>query len=264
MNKKLVLIDGLSILNRAYYGIPELTNSEGLHTNGIYGFLNILFKILEEEKPEYLCVAFDVSAPTFRHELYTEYKGTRKGMPDELREQIPVMKEVLKSMGICMIEKAGLEADDILGTLAKKAEKDGFFVSLVSGDRDLLQIASEQIKIRIPKTRGGKTEVEDYYAKDVLEKYQVTPLQFIELKALMGDTSDNIPGVPKIGEKTATDLMVKYQSIEGIYENIEEITKNSIKQTLLENKHLANLSKTLATIEINGEFDFTYDAMKYT
>lgn len=263
MNKKLVLIDGLSILNRAYYGIPELTNSEGLHTNGIYGFLNILFKILEEEKPEYLCVAFDVSAPTFRHELYTEYKGTRKGMPDELREQIPVMKEVLKSMGICMIEKAGLEADDILGTLAKKAEKDGFFVSLVSGDRDLLQIASEQIKIRIPKTRGGKTEVEDYYAKDVLEKYQVTPLQFIELKALMGDTSDNIPGVPKIGEKTATDLMVKYQSIEGIYENIEEITKNSIKQTLLENKHLANLSKTLATIEINGEFDFTYDAMKY-
>ncbi len=263
MNKKLVLIDGLSILNRAYYGVPDLTNAEGLHTNGIYGFLNIMFKILDEEKAEYLCVAFDVSAPTFRHNIYKEYKGTRKSMPEELREQIPVIKEVLTSMGIHIMEQPGLEADDILGTMAKRAEKDGFAVSLVSGDRDLLQIASDNIKIRIPKTKGGKTEIEDYYAKDVFDTYQVTPEQFIELKALMGDASDNIPGVPKVGEKTATELMVTYGSIEGIYENLEEIKKNSIRQSLLENRHLADLSKVLATIEIHGDIHFTYEDLTY-
>ena len=171
------------------------------------GFLNILFKILEEEKPDYLTVAFDVKAPTFRHEIYKEYKGTRKPMPEELREQVPVMKEVLQAMGVLIMEKAGLEADDILGTIAKRSEKEGIEVSLVSGDRDLLQIASEHIKIRIPKTKGGKTEIENYYAADVEKAYQVTPLQFIDLKALMGDTADNIPGVPKVGEKTATDLI---------------------------------------------------------
>ena len=164
---KIVLIDGHSILNRAFYGVPDLTNAKGLHTNAVYGFLNILFKILEEEKPDYLTVAFDVKAPTFRHELYKEYKGTRKPMPEELREQVPVMKEVLQAMGVLIMEKAGLEADDILGTIAKRSEKEGMEVSLVSGDRDLLQIASEHIKIRIPKTKGGKTEIEDYYAADV-------------------------------------------------------------------------------------------------
>ena len=213
MSKKMVLIDGHSILNRAFYGVPDLSNAQGLHTNAVYGFLNIMFKILEEEKPEYLAVAFDVHAPTFRHELFKEYKGTRKPMPEELREQVPVMKEVLQSMGICTVEKAGLEADDILGTLAKRGEKEGMEVALVSGDRDLLQIASDHIKIRIPKTKGGKTEIEDYYASDVQEAYQVTPVQFIELKALMGDSSDNIPGVPKVGPKTATDLMVQYLSL---------------------------------------------------
>ena len=161
--EKLVLIDGHSILNRAFYGVPDLTNSEGLHTNAVYGFLNILFKILEEEKPDYLTVAFDVHAPTFRHEIYKEYKGTRKPMPQELREQVPVIKEVLGAMGIRMMEQAGLEADDILGTLAKRAERQGIEVSLVSGDRDLLQVATEKIKIRIPKTKGGRTEIEDYY-----------------------------------------------------------------------------------------------------
>lgn len=261
--KKLVLIDGHSILNRAFYGIPDLTNGEGLHTNAIYGFLNIMFKIVEEENPEYLAVAFDVSAPTFRHEMYSEYKGTRKGMPEELKEQVPVMKEVLKAMGILIMEKPGLEADDILGTFAKRAQGAGLEIALVSGDRDLLQIADEHIKIRIPKTKGGKTEVEDYYAKDVLEAYQVTPLQFIELKALMGDTSDNIPGVPKIGPKTATDLMVKYGSIESIYENLEQITKKSVKETLQNNRHLADLSKTLATIEINGDIPFTLEDAVY-
>ena len=261
MSSKLVLIDGHSILNRAFYGVPLLTNAEGLHTNGIYGFLNILFKILEEEKPDYLCVAFDVKEPTFRHKMYAEYKGTRKPMPQELREQVPVLQEVLAAMQITVVKKGGYEADDILGTLAKRAEKDNIEVTLVSGDRDLLQIASEQIKIRIPKTKGGKTETEDYYAKDVLEKYQVTPAQFIELKALMGDTSDNIPGVPKVGEKTAISLMVSYGSIEGIYEHIEEISKKSIKESLQENRELADLSKVLATIKTDCELDVTFDDM---
>ena len=256
MSKKLVLIDGHSILNRAFYGVPELTNSEGLHTNAVYGFLNILFKLLDEEKPDALAVAFDLSAPTFRHKMYDAYKGTRKGMPEELKEQVPVMKQVLQSMQVLIMEKEGYEADDILGTMAKRAEKEGYEVSLVSGDRDLLQIASEHIKIRIPKTKGNRTEIEDYYAADVMDKYQVTPLQFIELKALMGDASDNIPGVPKVGEKTATGLMVEYGSLDNIYEHVEEITKKSIKQSLIDNKDLAYLSLKLATICIDAEIPY--------
>ena len=260
MSKKLVLIDGHSILNRAFYGVPDLSNASGLHTNAIYGFLNILFKILEEEKPDYLAVAFDVHAKTFRHEMFEQYKGTRKPMPEELREQVPVMKEVLKAMGIVIMEQAGLEADDIMGTLAKKAEKNGLEVSLVSGDRDLLQIASTKIKIRIPKTKMGRTEIEDYYEDDVKAAYQVTPLQFIELKALMGDTADNIPGVPKIGEKTATALMVEYGSIENIYAHVEEISKKSVKETLKENRELADLSKKLATIKVDCDVELDYEA----
>lgn len=259
---KIVLIDGHSILNRAFYGVPDLTNAKGLHTNAVYGFLNILFKILEEEKPDYLTVAFDVKAPTFRHELYKEYKGTRKPMPEELREQVPVMKEVLQAMGVLIMEKAGFEADDILGTIAKRSEKKGMEVSLVSGDRDLLQIASEHIKIRIPKTKGGKTEIEDYYAADVEKAYQVNPIQFIDLKALMGDTADNIPGVPKVGEKTATELMVTYGSLDAIYEHVEEITKKSIRESLIANKELADLSKILATINIDADIDFSYEKAK--
>ena len=220
---KIVLIDGHSMLNRAFYGVPDLTNAKGLHTNAIYGFLNILFKILEEEKPDYLTVAFDVHAPTFRHEMYKEYKGTRKPMPEELRQQVPVMKQVLEAMGVLIVEKAGLEADDILGTIAKRSEAEGIEVALVSGDRDLLQIATDHIKIRIPKTRGGKTEIEDYYAKDVFERYQVTPEEFIDLKALMGDTADNIPGVPGIGEKTATKITTQYHSIETAHDHVEEL-----------------------------------------
>lgn len=262
MSQKLVLIDGHSILNRAFYGVPDLTNSQGLHTNAVYGFLNIMFKILEEEQPDYLTVAFDVHAPTFRHEIYQEYKGTRKPMPQELREQVPVMKQMLMAMGICIMEKPGLEADDILGTLAKRGEKEGMEVALVSGDRDLLQIASDHIKIRIPKTRGGKTEIEDYYAKDVQAKYQVTPLQFIDLKALMGDTADNIPGVPRVGEKTATELMIQFGSLENIYEHVEEITKKAIKESLINNKELADLSKTLATINVNAELEYGFEQAK--
>ena len=256
---KIVLIDGHSILNRAFYGVPALTNAKGMHTNAIYGFLNIMFKILEEEQPEYLTVAFDVSAPTFRHKLYQEYKGTRKPMPDELREQVPVIKEVLQAMGVYIVEKAGFEADDIMGTIAKRSEQAGMEVSLVSGDRDLLQIASEHIKIRIPKTKGGKTEIEDYYAKDVLAVYQVTPQQFIELKALMGDTADNIPGVPKVGEKTATELMTTYGSIDNIYAHLDGISKKSIRESLAANRELADLSKVLATIDTNAEIDFSQE-----
>ena len=185
MSEKLVLIDGHSILNRAFFGLPDLTNAEGLHTNAVYGFLNILFKILEEEQPEYLTVAFDVHAPTFRHKMFDAYKGTRKPMAEELRQQVPLMKEMLRAMGVTVIEKEGLEADDLLGTIAKRSEAAGYEVSVVSGDRDLLQLASDHIKIRIPKTRRTGTEIEDYNTKEVLEKYQVTPLQFIDVKALM-------------------------------------------------------------------------------
>ena len=207
MREKILLIDGHSILNRAFYGLPDLTNAEGLHTNAIYGFLNILFKILEEEKPDYLTVAFDLHAPTFRHKQYEAYKGARKPMPMELREQIPVMKDVLSAMGVTMITKEGYEADDLLGTVAKKSEEKGMDVTILSGDRDLLQLASSHICIRIPKTKGGKTTIEDYYENDVKEAYQLTPLQIIELKALMGDTADNIPGLPGVGEKTATKIL---------------------------------------------------------
>ena len=256
---KLVLIDGHSILNRAFYGVPDLTNAAGLHTNAIYGFLNILFKILDEESPDYLTVAFDVKAPTFRHEMFKEYKGTRKPMPEELREQVPVMKEVLQAMGIRIIEQAGYEADDLLGTIAKRAEAEGIDVSLVSGDRDLLQIATDRIRIRIPKTKGGRTEIENYYAADVEAKYQVNPVQFIDLKALMGDTADNIPGVPKVGEKTATDLMVQFGSLDGIYEHIDEVTKKSIKESLIQNKDLAYLSRELATIKIDSPLTYTLE-----
>lgn len=256
MSEKLVLIDGHSILNRAFFGIPDLTNSEGLHTNAVYGFLNIMFKILEEEKPNYLTVAFDVSQPTFRHEMFAEYKGTRKPMASELREQVPLMKEMLKAMGVTVIEKGGYEADDLLGTIAKKSEAQGLEVSVVSGDRDLLQLATDHIKIRIPKTKRTGTEIEDYYAKDVLEKYQVTPTQFIDVKALMGDTSDNIPGVPGIGEKTATALIVQYGSIENAHDHVEEIKPPRASANLKEHYDMAQMSKTLATIEINADIAY--------
>lgn len=193
MSEKIVLIDGHSIINRAFYGVPDLTNAEGLHTNGIYGFLNIMFRILDEEKPEYLAVAFDLKAPTFRHKMYDAYKGTRKPMPEELREQVPVLKELLAAMGIPLLMMEGYEADDLLGTAAKKSEEAGVDAVIVSGDRDLLQLATEKIMIRMPKTKRGVTEIENYHAQDVKDAYQVTPSQIIELKALMGDASDNIP-----------------------------------------------------------------------
>ena len=259
MREKIVLIDGHSILNRAFYGVPDLTNSEGLHTNAVYGFLNIMFKILDEEKPEYLTVTFDVHAPTFRHEMYQEYKGTRKPMAEELRQQVPVIKEVLKAMNIEIIEQAGLEADDLLGTISHQCEKEGLDVSIISGDRDTLQLTTEHIKVRIPKTKQGKTEIEDYLAADVKERYGVTPTEFIDVKALMGDTSDNIPGVPSIGEKTATNLIVSYGSIENAYAHVDEIKPPRAQKALSEYYDMAQMSKELATICITCPIPFSYE-----
>lgn len=262
MSSKIVLIDGHSILNRAFYGLPDLTNAEGLHTNAIYGFLTIMFKLLEEEKPEYLTVAFDVHAPTFRHKMYAEYKGTRKPMADELRQQVPVIKEVLHAMGVKTIECAGLEADDLIGTLSNRCENEGMEVTVISGDRDLLQLATEHVKIRIPKTKQGKTEIEDYYAKDVEERYQVTPKEFIDLKALMGDTADNIPGVPSIGEKTATKIITQYHSIEEAHEHVDELKPPRASRALSEHWDLAVLSKELATINVKADFPYELSEAK--
>ena len=256
MCEKILLIDGHSILNRAFYGLPDLTNSEGLHTGAVYGFLNILFKVLGEEKPEYLAVAFDRSEPTFRHTKYPEYKGTRKPMPQELKEQIPLLKEMLEKMGITTVSLAGFEADDILGTLAKKGEEKGMDVIILSGDRDLLQLATKKTMIRLPRTAKGQTVIEDYKEDQVQERYLVTPAQIIELKALMGDAADNIPGIPGVGEKTATRLLVEYGSIENAFSHVEEISQKRARESLRENYHMAQLSKELATIRTNSPIEF--------
>lgn len=262
MNGKLLLIDGHSILNRAFYGVPPLNNAAGIPTNAVYGFLNIMLRIVDEEKPDYITVAFDLKAPTFRHKMYEEYKGTRKPMPDELREQVPLIKETLNAMGIKTVEFAGYEADDILGTLAYKAQEAGLMVSVLSGDRDLLQLATSKIKIRIPKTKKGQTEIEDYYADDVFNLYGVTPKEFIDLKALMGDTADNIPGVPGIGEKTAAAIIKEYKSIECAYENVDNIKPTRAKNSLSENYDLAKLSKELATINLQVPLEYEFDDAK--
>lgn len=266
--KKIVLIDGNSILNRAFYGImgnKMLTTPDGKYTNAVYGFLAILFKVLEDIEPEYLMVTFDLKAPTARHKLYDGYKATRKGMPNELAEQMPILKDILKSMNIKVIEKEGYEADDVLGTMAKRAEKDGFDVTIVSGDRDTFQLTSNRVKVRIPHTKMGKTETETFGREEVLKKYGVTPKQLIEVKGLQGDTSDNIPGVPGIGEKTALDLVKKYKTIDGIYEAIEkgeDDLKPKAKERLLENKELAMLSRTLGTINLEVPIEENLEEFK--
>ena len=263
MSEKIVLIDGHSILNRAFYGVPDLTNSEGLHTNAVYGFLNIMFKILDEEQPEYLTVTFDVHAPTFRHKMYADYKGTRKPMAEELRQQVPVIKEVLQAMNIEIIEKEGFEADDLLGTISRMCEEKGMDVSIISGDRDTLQLATEHVKIRIPKTKQGRTEVEDYNAAEVEEHYGVTPKEFIDVKALMGDASDNIPGVPGIGEKTATKIIQQYKSIENAYEHADELKPPRASKNLKEYWEQAKMSKVLATIDIHADIDFDLEKARH-
>ena len=261
--KKLLLIDGNSILNRAFYGLPDLTTSDGRHTNAVLGFLNIILKVIDEEQASHVCVAFDLKEPTFRHKMYSEYKGTRHPMPDELREQVPLIKEVLKSMNIFTISKAGYEADDILGTLSRVGEKSGYEVTVLSGDRDLLQLATDKILIKIPKTKAGKTEIYNYYDKDVINEYGVTPVIFIDMKGLMGDSSDNIPGVPGVGPKSAGKLLVDYGSMDGIYEHIDELKKSKMKDNLIEFKDQAYMSKELATIKLDCKLDAKLEDMIY-
>lgn len=257
--EKLLLIDGFSILSRAFYGIPDLNNSQGLHTNAIYGFLNIMFKLLEEEQADHLAVAFDLKEPTFRHRMFEGYKGTRKPMPQELHEQVPVLKEVLAAMHIPMLSLAGYEADDILGTIAKRCQSELCEVSIISGDRDLLQLADEHIQIRIPKTNRSGTEIYNYYPEQLREEYGVSPQEFIEMKALMGDASDNIPGVPGIGEKTAAALIQQYHSIEAAYERVDELKPPRASKNLREYWEQAKLSKTLATICTEVPIEFHYE-----
>ena len=254
MEQKLLLIDGNSILNRAFYGLPDMTNSQGLHTNAVLGFLNIMFKFLEEENPTHLAVAFDLKAPTFRHKMFADYKGTRKG--------VPVIREVLQAMNIPLMMKEGYEADDLLGTMSVLGEEAGFEVKIVSGDRDLLQLATKKVQIRIPKTNRAGTVVEDYYEDDVLEKYQVTPKEFIDVKALMGDASDNIPGIPGIGEKTATKLIKEFKTLENAYAHIDEVKPNRAKNNLQEYYDQGVMSKELATIKLDSPIDITFEEAK--
>ena len=257
-SNRLLIIDGNSIMNRAFYGIMNtkaLMSADGTYTNAIYGFLAILFKELEDLEPEYIAVAFDLKAPTHRHQMYKEYKGTRHAMPEELAQQMPIIKEILKDMNITVIEKEGYEADDILGTLSKLAEKEGIKTTILSGDRDTFQLASKNITIRIPRTKMGKTETEDYDEAKIEEEYGIKPKQLIQVKGLMGDTSDNIPGVPGVGEKTALKLIKEYQNIDKLYEDLENgdtTIKGALKEKLTNNKELAILSRTLGTILLDA------------
>lgn len=261
--EKLVVIDGNSIINRAFYGLPDLTITDGRHTNAVLGFLNILIKLTQEEQPDYLAVAFDVKHPTFRHEMFPDYKGTRKGMPEELREQVPLLKQMLKAMGILTIECPGFEADDILGALSAKGKRDGKKVTLVSGDRDLLQLCSEEVLVRLPKTTRAGTEIEDYTPEKVMEVFGVTPSQIVDLKGLMGDSSDNIPGVPGIGKTTAPKILAKFPTVEEAIAHAEEVEPKKARESLIQNAELARLSKVLATIRTDWEPEFSYETAKF-
>ena len=262
---KLLLIDGNSIMNRGFYALPvDLTNQKGQHTNALLGFLNIFFRIYEEERPTHICVAFDVHAPTFRHEQYAEYKGKRNPMPDELREQMPMIKELLHTMKIQTMEAAGYEADDLIGTMSRKGMDAGMEVTVLSGDRDLLQLATDTVMIRIPKTRGGKTTVEDYHAAEVESTYGVTPTEFIEMKGLMGDTSDNIPGVPGIGPKTAEKLIRNYHTVESVLDHIPEMPQNKMRAALEENREMAVFSRDLSRILLTAPLPVDLSDTKVT
>lgn len=266
--KKLVLIDGNSIMNRAFYGImgsKALTTKDGKYTNAIYGFLAILFKLLEDEKPDYIGVSFDLKAPTARHKMYEGYKANRKGMPTELAEQMPIIKDVLRAMNIDIIEKEGYEGDDIIGTLSRYGEQKGLEVVILSGDRDTFQLATDNVRINIPRTKAGKTETEIFNREKVKEVYGIEPKQLIEVKGLQGDTSDNIPGVPGIGEKTALSLVQKYGTIDNLYKKLESgeaDIKGKQKEKLEENKDLAYLSRTLGEINTQVPIEDTLEELK--
>lgn len=258
---KLVVIDGNSILNRAFYGImgsKMLQTADGTYTNAVYGFLTIMFKLVEDLQPKYMVVAFDLKAPTKRHEMYKEYKGTRHGMPDELASQMPIIKEVLSAMNIAVLTKEGYEADDILGTLSRFGESNGLEVVLLTGDRDSFQLATEKTIIRIPRTKQGKTETENFDREKIIETYGIEPKALIEVKGLMGDSSDNIPGVPGVGEKTALNLIKEYGDIDNLYAKIESgeaTVKGKLLENLVNNKELAYLSRTLGTIDVDSPIE---------
>ena len=266
--KKLLLIDGNSIMNRAFYGImgsKMLMTKDGKYTNAVYGFLAIMFKIMDDLNPDYMAVSFDLKGPTARHKMYSEYKANRHGMPNELAEQMPMIKEVLAAMNIDIVEKEGYEGDDILGTLAKYGEQQGLEVVILSGDRDTFQLASNKTTIRIPRTKAGKTETEDYDRKKVIEEYGLEPKSLIEVKGLQGDSSDNIPGVPGIGPKTAISLIQKYGTIEKMYEAIEkgeDDLKGKQKENIISNKELAFLSKKLGTIDVSVPLDDNLESLQ--
>ena len=266
---RLLVVDGNSIMNRAFYGImgsKMLMTKDGTYTNAVYGFLSIIFKVMDDLKPEYMAVAFDLKAPTARHKMYEGYKANRHGMPDELAAQMPIIKDVLRAMNITIIEKEGYEADDVLGTLSIAGESKGIDVTILSGDRDTFQLATDKVTIRIPRTKAGKTEEDDFDRAKVIETYGVEPKQLIEVKGLMGDTSDNIPGVPGVGEKTALNLIKEYKTIENLYKSLEEGTattvKGKMKEKITENKDLAELSRFLGTINVEVPIDETVDDLK--
>lgn len=267
-DNRLLIIDGNSIMNRAFYGImssKSLMSADGTYTNAIYGFLAILFKELDDLNPDYIAVAFDLKAPTHRHKMYADYKGTRHGMPEELAQQMPIIKEILRDMNITIIEREGYEADDVLGTISKQAEREGIDTTILSGDRDTFQLASKHITIRIPRTKMGKTETEDYNEAKIEEEYGVEPVQLIEVKGLMGDTSDNIPGVPGVGEKTALKLIKEYQNIDNLYEKLEAGTadvKGALKTKLENGKESAIMSRTLGTILLDAPLGVKIEELK--
>ena len=258
--EKLIIIDGNSIINRAFYGVGTLTNAEGVHTNAIYGFLSVFLKYLEEQNPQYVCVAFDVKAPTFRHKSFKQYKAKRKGMPEELAMQVPILKEILNAMNVLTLQKQGYEADDIIGTVSLLCEQNDKQCIVVTGDKDALQLASDNTHIHLTVTRGGNTYTDCYDSKAVFGKYGVSPQQFIEMKGLMGDPSDNIPGVPGVGEKTALALIQEYHSIDNVYAHLAHIKgRKKIKESLQENQEMAYLSKELATINRESPIDFSFE-----
>ena len=259
-NKKIMIIDGSSLLYRAFYALPLLTTKDGIYTNGIYGFLTMLYKVTEEKKPDYISVVFDKKGPTFRHEEYDKYKGNRQSTPSELVQQFPMIREVLEAMKIKYLELSGFEADDIAGTLAKMGEEKSLEVILVTGDKDYLQLATDKTKVLI--TRKGITDLEEFDRNTIIEQYGVTPDQLIDLKGLMGDQSDNIPGVPGIGEKTGLKLLKEYGTIKNIYENLDNITAKKLKENLIENKDLAFLSRMLGEIITHVPMDIEIEDLQ--
>ena len=260
MEKRLIIIDGNSIINRAFYALPDMSNSEGLKTNAIFGFVRMMFKIIEDYQPTHMSVAFDKKAPTFRHKQYADYKAGRKKMPDELAQQLQPLKDLLDKFNINRLELEGYEADDLIGTVARLGEENDFKVYIVTGDKDAIQLASHKTTTLI--TKKGVGEVEEYDYDSVLDRYEMTQTQFIDLKGLMGDKSDNIPGVPGVCEKTGIKLLKQYSTIENLIEHTDEL-KGSIKKKIEENKDLALMSKELATIITNVPIEVKLEDLEY-